>query len=96
MNDFSRLAQAETGSGKTAAFGLGLLNALDTGTRQVQALVLCPTRELAEQVGKEIRRLARGQQSVKLVSLCGGSSLGPQTAPLQPFADSTDSNDAKN
>ncbi len=77
------IAQAETGSGKTAAFGLGLLNALDTGTRQVQALVLCPTRELAEQVGKEIRRLARGQQSVKLVSLCGGSSLGPQTATLQ-------------
>ncbi|HEX21940.1 MAG TPA: ATP-dependent RNA helicase DbpA, partial [Chromatiales bacterium] len=77
------IAQAETGSGKTAAFGLGLLNALDTGTRQVQALVLCPTRELAEQVGKEIRRLARGMQNVKLVTLCGGSSLGLQIATLQ-------------
>jgi len=77
------IAQAETGSGKTAAFGLGLLKTLDTGTRQVQALVLCPTRELAEQVGREIRRLARGLQNVKLVSLCGGSSLGPQMATLQ-------------
>jgi len=77
------IAQAETGSGKTAAFGIGLLNALDTRSRQVQALVLCPTRELAEQVGKEIRRLARGQQNIKLVTLCGGSSLGPQMATLQ-------------
>ncbi|MCF6209573.1 MAG: ATP-dependent RNA helicase DbpA [Gammaproteobacteria bacterium] len=77
------IAQAETGSGKTAAFGLGLLNALDAGTRQVQALVLCPTRELAEQVGKEIRRLARGLRNVKLVTLCGGTSLGPQIATLQ-------------
>ncbi|HEB92342.1 MAG TPA: DEAD/DEAH box helicase [Gammaproteobacteria bacterium] len=77
------IAQAETGSGKTAAFGLGLLNALDTHNRQVQALVLCPTRELAEQVGKEIRRLGRGLQNVKLVTLCGGSGLGPQRSTLQ-------------
>jgi len=77
------IAQAETGSGKTAAFGIGLLNTLDTRSRQVQALVLCPTRELAEQVGKEIRRLARGMQNVKLVTLCGGSSLGPQLSTLQ-------------
>ncbi len=77
------IAEAETGSGKTAAFGLGLLDALDSRSRQVQALVLCPTRELAEQVGKEIRRLARGLQNVKLVSLCGGSSLGPQTETLR-------------
>ena len=53
------VAQGQTGSGKTAAFGLGLLNNLDTKLFKVQALVLCPTRELAEQVSTEIRRLAR-------------------------------------
>jgi ATP-independent RNA helicase DbpA len=53
------IARARTGSGKTAAFGLGLLNVLDPTAFQLQALVLCPTRELAEQVAKEIRRLAQ-------------------------------------
>ncbi|VAW74010.1 ATP-dependent 23S rRNA helicase DbpA, partial [hydrothermal vent metagenome] len=52
------IIQAETGSGKTAAFGIGLLTRLKVDSRHVQALVLCPTRELADQVGKEIRRLA--------------------------------------
>ena len=54
------LARAKTGSGKTAAFGLGLLNKLDATSFRTQALVLCPTRELADQIAKEIRRLARG------------------------------------
>ena len=54
------IAQAKTGSGKTAAFGLGLLEQLDVKLFRVQSLVLCPTRELADQVAKELRRLARG------------------------------------
>ncbi len=83
LNGHDLIAQAETGSGKTAAFGIGLLNTLDIHSRRIQALVLCPTRELAEQVGKEIRRLGRGLQNVKLVTLCGGSSLGPQLSTLQ-------------
>ncbi|MGZ5028343.1 MAG: DEAD/DEAH box helicase, partial [Methylobacter sp.] len=53
------IAQAKTGSGKTAAFGIGLLSKLDTSSFRVQAMVVCPTRELADQVCKEIRRLAR-------------------------------------
>ena len=53
------IAQAKTGSGKTAAFGIGLLSRLDITSFRVQALVVCPTRELADQVCKEIRRLAR-------------------------------------
>ena len=53
------IAQAKTGSGKTAAFGLALLNRLNTERYATQALVLCPTRELAEQVGHVLRRLAR-------------------------------------
>ncbi|NKB98230.1 MAG: ATP-dependent RNA helicase DbpA [Pseudomonadales bacterium] len=76
-------AQAKTGSGKTAAFGLGLLAKLNPDHRRVQALVLCPTRELADQVSKEIRRLAQGIPNVKLVSLCGGKPFGPQKGSLQ-------------
>ena len=77
------LARAKTGSGKTAAFGLGLLNKLDASLFRSQALVLCPTRELADQVAKEIRRLARGIANIKILTLCGGAPLGPQIASLQ-------------
>ena len=76
------IAQAKTGSGKTAAFGLGLLSRLDPGLSRVQALVLCPTRELADQVSKELRRLARFIANVKVLTLCGGISLRPQIASL--------------
>ena len=75
-------AQAKTGSGKTAAFGIGLLHNLDSQTYQTQALVLCPTRELADQVSKELRRLARPIQNTKILTLCGGTAIGPQLASL--------------
>ncbi len=77
------IAQAKTGSGKTAAFGLGLLENVDPLSLAVQALILCPTRELADQVGKELRRLARGIPNIKLVSLVGGKPFGPQKGSLQ-------------
>ena len=77
------LARAKTGSGKTAAFGLGLLNQLTVGDFTTQSLVLCPTRELADQVAKEIRRLARSIGNVKVLTLCGGAPFGPQCASLQ-------------
>lgn len=76
------IAKAKTGSGKTAAFGLGLLNKLNPRFFGVQVLVLCPTRELADQVGKEIRRLARATSNIKLVLLCGGKPFGPQVGSL--------------
>ena len=76
------IAQAPTGSGKTAAFGLGLLHRFDPARSGPQALVLCPTRELADQVGKHIRRLATGIPNLKLSILCGGIPLGPQLASL--------------
>src|SRR4051812_22468126 len=66
------IAQARTGSGKTVAFGLGALSAVDVSKASVQALVLCPTRELAEQVSVELRRLARFIPNCKVVTLCGG------------------------
>jgi ATP-independent RNA helicase DbpA len=77
------LARAKTGSGKTAAFGLGVLNRLDVSSFKVQALVLCPTRELADQVAREIRRLARSVPNIKVLSVCGGVPLRYQTASLQ-------------
>ncbi|MGY3229071.1 ATP-independent RNA helicase DbpA [Luteibacter sp. HA06] len=77
------IAQAKTGSGKTAAFGLGLLQQLDLTQIRLQALVLCPTRELADQVSKAIRRLAVNLPNVKLLTLCGGMPLGPQLASLE-------------
>lgn len=76
------LAQAETGSGKTAAFGIGLLQGLNARDYQVQALVLCPTRELADQVSKEIRRLATVIPNIKILTLCGGVPFGPQVDSL--------------
>jgi len=80
------LVRAKTGSGKTAAFGLGLLNRLEPTSFRVQSLVLCPTRELADQVAKELRRLARTVQNTKVLSLCGGVSFGPQVGSLQHSA----------
>jgi len=76
------IAQAPTGSGKTAAFGLGLLHRLDAKQIRLQALVLCPTRELADQVSKHIRKLATGIPNLKLLTLTGGMPLGPQLASL--------------
>ncbi|WP_251310362.1 ATP-dependent RNA helicase DbpA [Halomonas sp. NCCP-2165] len=76
------IAQAKTGSGKTAAFGLGLLSRLERDSFRVQALVLCPTRELADQVAGELRRLARTLANVKVLTLCGGAPFGPQLASL--------------
>jgi len=77
------IAQAKTGSGKTAAFGIGLLEQINPRFFGVQALVLCPTRELADQVGKELRRLARSTPNIKLVLLCGGKPFGPQKGSLE-------------
>ena len=76
------IAQAQTGSGKTAAFALPLLANLNPRRFAVQALVLCPTRELADQVTQEIRRLARAEDNIKVLTLCGGATMRPQMASL--------------
>jgi ATP-independent RNA helicase DbpA len=77
------IAQAKTGSGKTAAFGIGLLSPLNPRYFGCQALVLCPTRELADQVAKEIRRLARAADNIKVLTLCGGVPFGQQIGSLE-------------
>ena len=76
------IAQAKTGSGKTAAFSLPLLANLNPRLFAVQALVLCPTRELAEQVSQEVRRLAAAEDNIKVLTLCGGATMRPQMASL--------------
>jgi len=84
------IAQASTGSGKTAAFGLPLVERLHSAGvpgAEVQAVVLCPTRELADQVTQEIRRLARARPNVKVVTLCGGVALRGQVQSLEHGAD---------
>jgi ATP-independent RNA helicase DbpA len=77
------LAQAKTGSGKTAAFGIGLLHNLNVKLFRVQALVMCPTRELADQVAGELRRLARFKHNIKIVTICGGMPFLPQQISLE-------------
>jgi ATP-independent RNA helicase DbpA len=84
------LAQAEPGSGKTLAFGLGalarVLPHLPPATPRVRSLVLCPTRELAEQVATEIRRFARCTPNVKVLAACGGVPFRPQRESLKQGA----------
>ena len=77
------IAQAKTGSGKTASFAIPMLAKLNPRWFAVQGLVLCPTRELADQVTTEIRRLARAQDNIKVVTLCGGIALRGQRASLE-------------
>lgn len=77
------IAKAKTGSGKTAAFGLPLLLNLNVSSMRIQSIVLCPTRELAEQVSGELRRLARFTHNIKIVTLCGGTRFVPQCISLE-------------
>jgi ATP-independent RNA helicase DbpA len=81
------LAQARTGSGKTLAFGLPLLSKIEPAALRAQALVLCPTRELADQVAKDLRAAARFLPNLKIVTLCGGIPLRPQLASLEVAPD---------
>lgn len=77
------VAQAATGSGKTLAFSLGILERIDPKRFEVQSLLLCPTRELAEQVAKVIRSLASEIGNVKVLTLCGGVPMKGQIHSLK-------------
>jgi len=80
------MGQAKTGSGKTAAFGIGILEKLKDTITTVQALVLCPTRELADQVAEELRRIASFKLNTKILTLCGGVPFRPQKESLTHHA----------
>lgn len=77
------LGQAKTGSGKTLTFSLGVLQRIDMSSFGVQGLVLCPTRELAEQVAEEIRKLGKRMANLKVLTLYGGTAIGPQIQSLK-------------
>ncbi len=83
LNGEDVIGQGKTGSGKTAAFGLGLLNKLNVKRFRIQSLVMCPTRELADQVAADLRTLARGIHNIKILTLCGGVPMGPQIGSLE-------------
>ncbi len=77
------IGQSDTGSGKTAAFGLAILQKLRRGERRPQALILCPTRELCAQVAREIRKLGRREAGLAVLILSGGQPMKPQLAALE-------------
>ncbi|NJE53728.1 DEAD/DEAH box helicase [Thermococcus sp. 21S9] len=76
------VGQSKTGSGKTAAFGLPILDLIDEGRKEVQALILTPTRELAIQVSEELRSL-RGKRKIDIYAVYGGQPIGPQIRALE-------------
>lgn len=81
-DDTNIIAQAQTGTGKTAAFGLPLIEMIHTDSKAVQALILVPTRELAIQVSEEINSL-KGKKDIKIVPIYGGQSIDQQLRRLK-------------
>lgn len=77
------IGQAQTGTGKTAAFGIPMLEKIDPKNRHIQAIVLCPTRELAIQVAEEIRKLAKFMHGIKVVPIYGGQDIVKQIRSLK-------------
>ncbi len=77
------IGQAQTGTGKTAAFGIPALEQIDVEARHVQTLILCPTRELAVQVTEELRRIAKYMRGIKIETVYGGDSIERQIRSLK-------------
>lgn len=77
------IAQAKTGTGKTAAFGIPLAELIDHNTKLTQAMVLCPTRELANQVAEELKGISKYQKGLNIAAIYGGRSMGQQTQDLK-------------
>ena len=77
------IGQAQTGTGKTAAFGIPLLQKIDPKKKKLQAIALCPTRELAIQVADEIRNLAKYMHGIKILPIYGGQDIVRQIRGLK-------------
>ena len=77
------IGRAQTGTGKTGAFGISILNKLDPNSDHVQAIILCPTRELCLQITKEMQNFAKNLKGVKVVPVYGGSSMDTQIYALK-------------
>ena len=76
------IGQAQTGTGKTAAFGIPMIQRVEPSLRRLQAIVLCPTRELAIQAAEEIRKLAKYKQGIKVLPVYGGQDITRQIRSL--------------
>lgn len=72
------IGQAQTGTGKTAAFGIPLVEMVDSGSKAVEALIMCPTRELAIQVANELKKLAKYKKGLFIVPIYGGEQIQKQ------------------
>jgi ATP-independent RNA helicase DbpA len=77
------IGQSTTGSGKTAAFALPILQKLNLADRRPQALILCPTRELCTQVARDLRKLGRREAGLQVLIVSGGQPMNPQLAALK-------------
>lgn len=77
------IGQSQTGTGKTASFGLPLIESIDANLNKVQAIILCPTRELATQVTGELRKFTKYKEGVKVLSVYGGESIERQIKGLK-------------
>ena len=77
------IALAQTGTGKTAAFGLPIMNNINTEEKSVQALILCPTRELCMQIANDLVKFAKYTKKLGIVAVYGGTSMGPQINELK-------------
>lgn len=86
MSGRDLIGQAQTGTGKTAAFGIPMLEKINPRNKKIQGIVLCPTRELAIQVADEIRNLARYMHSIKVVPIYGGQDIVKQIRSLKSGA----------
>ena len=80
------IGQAQTGTGKTAAFGIPIIQNIDTENRHLQAIILCPTRELAIQAAEEIRKLAKFTHGIKVLPIYGGQDINTQIRSLRTGA----------
>ncbi len=83
LNGKDVIGQSKTGSGKTAAFSIPILQKVNVAERSVQTLILCPTRELCSQVAREIRRLGRKMPGLQVITVCGGMPFGPQASAME-------------
>ncbi|RVU55134.1 DEAD/DEAH box helicase [Anaerosphaera multitolerans] len=83
MNGEDVIGQAQTGTGKTAAFGIPIIERVDSSLNEVQSIVLCPTRELCIQVSEEIAKLAKYKENLRVLPIYGGQSIDRQLRALK-------------
>ena len=83
MEGHDMIAKAPTGTGKTVAFGIPILSGIDTGRKKPQAVILSPTRELAQQIAADLQALAQFMEGVRIVCVYGGAGLEKQQKQLK-------------